>query len=95
MIADNNALLDEQEHQPRITYSDLAHKPVWSFADLCLATDTPLSTLNAIVEETPIDGAFLMGRRRRVTREDALSWIESLRKKYPWVPRKNVRRAAK
>lgn len=77
---------------PAADFVQLMAKPVWSFGDLCAVAGVPQSTLDLLLEESPMDGVFLLGRRRRVFREDAVAWLEAMRDRHRWTPRRNNRK---
>lgn len=73
-----------------LTHHDLAHKPVWTMAELCFAIDVPFSTLLQVIDEIPAP-IFLIGRRRFIRRDDAIQWIDELAEAFPYTKRRNAR----
>lgn len=51
----------------------------------------PTSTMEQLLKEPAPPKVFLLGRRRYVLREDALTWLEH-KAGLPYAPRKNNRR---
>lgn len=67
---------------------DASKRPVWDFADCAAMFNLPLATFEMMVRETPMEGMFLMGRKRCAKPEDALAWLDHISGKFPYVPRK-------
>lgn len=73
-----------------VLIEEINSKPVWSLIDLNLLLDIPVSTLNEIVRDNPAP-FFLLGRRKVIFREDALTWLREVADRNPWSPRTNTR----
>lgn len=71
---------DIKETPPRI---------LWGLDDITAATGIPLSTLRIEMEQHPLKGAFILGRRVCVLPADVHAWLEQLKEKNAYIPRKN------
>lgn len=67
----------------------LNSKPILGFSEVAVLLDVPLSTLMQVMDTVPMEGAFTIGRRRKVTRRDLDVWIEQLKETFPWTERVN------
>jgi len=74
-------------------FASLMAKPVWSFQEFSEVIGTPESTLQVVLDECPAR-MFLIGRRRFIKQDDALSWLDEMAQRYPYIPRKNARKGA-
>lgn len=75
---------DNPFSKPVLTWNEFWH---------CLV-DIPESTARKLSTGPHAPRFFLIGRRRHIRLDDALSWIEHLAATRPYVPRKNRRGGA-
>lgn len=83
---------EDEEVQAPLDLHAINIKPILSFQEVAALLDVPLSTLMAVMDQVPMEGAFLIGRRRKVRRSDLDEWIEQLKETFPFTPRVNNRR---
>lgn len=83
---------EDDKDQTPLDIQALNSKPILGFSEVAALLDVPLSTLLQVMDTVPMEGAFLIGRRRKVARQDLDLWIEQLKETFPFTPRVNNRR---
>lgn len=80
---------EDDKAQTLLDIHALNSKPILGFSEVAVLLDVPLSTLMQVMDTVPLEGAFTIGRRRKVTRRDLDLWIERLKETFPWTERTN------